>query len=46
MGFYSGEGGKPRFRFVGMDCVSALDKLKVEGDEQIGVNIVKRDGNR
>src|SRR4030081_1060623 len=23
-------------------CVSALDKLKVEGDEQIGVNIVKR----
>ena len=23
-------------------CVSALDKLKLEGDEQIGVNIVKR----
>jgi len=23
-------------------CVSALDRLKVEGDEQIGVNIVKR----
>jgi chaperonin GroEL len=23
-------------------CVAALDKLKVEGDEQIGVNIVKR----
>ena len=23
-------------------CVIALDKLKVEGDEQIGVNIVKR----
>jgi chaperonin GroEL len=23
-------------------CVQALDKLKVEGDEQIGVNIVKR----
>jgi chaperonin GroEL len=23
-------------------CVGALDKLKVEGDEQIGVNIVKR----
>src|SRR6476469_914799 len=23
-------------------CVNALDKLKVEGDEQIGVNIVKR----
>jgi chaperonin GroEL len=23
-------------------CVSTLDKLKVEGDEQIGVNIVKR----
>jgi chaperonin GroEL len=23
-------------------CVTALDKLKVEGDEQIGVNIVKR----
>jgi chaperonin GroEL len=23
-------------------CVSVLDKLKVEGDEQIGVNIVKR----
>jgi chaperonin GroEL len=23
-------------------CVSALDKLKVEGDERIGVNIVKR----
>ena len=23
-------------------CVSALDKLKIEGDEQIGVNIVKR----
>src|SRR4030088_1855202 len=23
-------------------CVSALDKLRVEGDEQIGVNIVKR----
>ena len=23
-------------------CVEALDKLKVEGDEQIGVNIVKR----
>ena len=23
-------------------CVSALEKLKVEGDEQIGVNIVKR----
>ena len=23
-------------------CVSALDKLKAEGDEQIGVNIVKR----
>jgi chaperonin GroEL len=23
-------------------CVSALDKLKVEGDEQIGIDIVKR----
>src|SRR2546422_1230436 len=23
-------------------CVSALDKLKVEGDEQIGINVVKR----
>src|SRR5207249_8899267 len=23
-------------------CISALDKLKLEGDEQIGVNIVKR----
>jgi chaperonin GroEL (HSP60 family) len=23
-------------------CVAALDKLKLEGDEQIGVNIVKR----
>jgi chaperonin GroEL len=23
-------------------CVQALDKLKVEGDEQIGINIVKR----
>jgi len=23
-------------------CVSALDRLKVEGDEQIGINIVKR----
>jgi len=23
-------------------CISALDKLKIEGDEQIGVNIVKR----
>ena len=23
-------------------CIAALDKLKVEGDEQIGVNIVKR----
>jgi chaperonin GroEL len=23
-------------------CVSALDRLKVEGDEQIGVNVVKR----
>ncbi len=29
--------GPPRAR-----CVIALDKLKVEGDEQIGVNIVKR----
>jgi hypothetical protein len=24
-------------------CVEALDKLKMENDEQIGVNIVKRD---
>src|SRR5207245_835646 len=23
-------------------CVGALDKLKVEGDEQIGINVVKR----
>jgi len=36
------EGIVPGGGVVLVRCVSALDKLNVEGDEQIGVNIVKR----
>jgi chaperonin GroEL len=36
------EGIVPGGGVVLVRCVSALDNLKVEGDEQIGVNIVKR----